>query len=310
MKLHQLRDAVAIAERGSLRAASRHLQLAQPALTRSLSQLERELGSPLFERNGRGMALTVTGHAFVQRATAILNEMRRVQEEVAQLGGGGNGSVTLALSIAAHAALLPPALGPFRAAYPRIRLSIIEGIYPTVESRLRDGTIDFYIGPDAGQPLPPDLRKEVLFANTRVVVARHGHPLAGARSLAELSGAEWASTSVTLQADNEFAALFRSFGLTPPVLALQSQSALTLMVALTCSDLLAMVPIQMPASGSISHLLQVIPVKETLPAPTIVLIQRAALPLTPAATRLADMLRSAATSMRRIGLKTKRTRRQ
>ena len=61
MKLHHLRDVVAIAERGGLRAASRHLQLAQPALTRSLGELERELGTPLFERHTRGMALTPAG---------------------------------------------------------------------------------------------------------------------------------------------------------------------------------------------------------------------------------------------------------
>ncbi len=297
MKLHQLRDAVAIAERGSLRAAARHLQLAQPALTRSLGQLERELGAPLFERNGRGMTLTQTGQVFVQRASAILHEVRRAAEEVGQLGGGVGGSVTLALSIAAHTAMLPSALGPFRQLYPGVRLTIIEGIYPTVENRLRDGSIDFYVGPEPGQPLPPDLRQEVLFANTRVVVARHGHPLAAATSLAELSRAEWASTSVTLQADEEFAALFQSLGLAPPRLALQSQSALTLMVCLNCSDLLAMVPVQFMASGATSHLLQVIPVRERLPAPAIVLIQRAGLPLTPAATKLVDMLRKAANAV-------------
>ncbi len=298
MKLHHLRDVVAIAERGSLRGASRHLQLAQPALTRSLGQLERELGASLFERNGRGMALTMTGQAFVQRASAILHEVRRAQEEVSQLRDGVSGSVTLALSIAAHTAMLPSALGPFRRLYPAVRLTIIEGIYPTVENRLRDGGIDFYIGPEPEQPLPPGLRQEVLFANTRVVVARHGHPLAGARSLAELAGAEWASTSVTLQAGEEFAALFQSLGLAPPRLALQSQSALTLMVSLTCSELLAMVPVQFMASGATSHLLQVIPVKEVLPAPPIVLIQRAGLPLTPAATRLADLLRKAQSAKR------------
>jgi DNA-binding transcriptional LysR family regulator len=53
MKLTQMRDVVAIAERGSLRAAARHLRLAQPALTRSVQELERELGVPLFERRAR-----------------------------------------------------------------------------------------------------------------------------------------------------------------------------------------------------------------------------------------------------------------
>src|ERR1041384_4427354 len=68
MKFNQLRDVVAIAERGSLCAAARHLALAQPALTRSVHELERELGVPLFERRARGMILTPMGEAFVRRA--------------------------------------------------------------------------------------------------------------------------------------------------------------------------------------------------------------------------------------------------
>ena len=70
MKLNQLRDIVAVAERGSLRAAARHLAVAQPALTRSVRDLERELGAPLFERRARGMSLTAMGVAFVRRANA------------------------------------------------------------------------------------------------------------------------------------------------------------------------------------------------------------------------------------------------
>jgi DNA-binding transcriptional LysR family regulator len=88
MKLHHLRDIVAIAERGSLRAAARHLSVAQPALTRSVRELERELGVALFERRTRGMILTPMGNAFMRRARSILGEMRRARDEVEQLHGG------------------------------------------------------------------------------------------------------------------------------------------------------------------------------------------------------------------------------
>lgn len=65
MKLHHFREVVAIAERGSIRAAARHLAMAQPALTRSLAELERELGAPLFERRARGVVATALGQAFI-----------------------------------------------------------------------------------------------------------------------------------------------------------------------------------------------------------------------------------------------------
>src|SRR4051812_37817572 len=109
MKLNQLRDVVAIADRGSLRAAARHLALAQPALTRSVRTLERDLGVPLFERRARGMILTPMGEAFVRRAKAILSEVRRTRDEVDQLRGLTRGSVVAALSTAPHFELLPNA---------------------------------------------------------------------------------------------------------------------------------------------------------------------------------------------------------
>jgi LysR family transcriptional regulator, regulator of abg operon len=132
MKLHHFRDLVAISEHGSIRAAARHLGTAQPTLTRSLSELERELGAPLFERRSRGMVATALGQAFSRRATAILNDVRRAHEEFEQLRGNAVGLVAIGLSIAAHLWLLPKALKPFRR-YPKVRLHIIEGFYPTLE---------------------------------------------------------------------------------------------------------------------------------------------------------------------------------
>ena len=293
MKLHHLRDFVAIAERGGLRAASRHLHIAQPALTRSLGELERELGAALFERHARGMKLTAAGEAFSRRANAIVQEIRRAREEIDQLGGGTHGNIAVALSIAAHMALLPKALKAFRGRFPGVHLRIIEGIYPTLESGLRDGSIDFYMGPEPGASVPSGLRKETLFQNTRKVLGRLGHPLTNATSLAQLAQAEWATTTITAHAAEEFGQLFRLHGLAPPRLAMQSQSALTLMIALANTDLLAMMPVQWLDFGPTAGVLQAIEIREELPAPDIVLIHRAGLPLTPAATFLADALRKA-----------------
>jgi LysR family transcriptional regulator, regulator of abg operon len=291
MKFSQMRDVVAIAERGSLRAASRHLALAQPALTRSIHELERELGVPLFERRARGMVLTPMGEAFVRRASAVLSEVRRAREEVEQLHGGTRGRVVAGLSLAAHVALLPPALKPFRARYPQVQLHLIEGWYPTLEAGLKDGSIDFYIGPRHERAPSAELVQELLFDNTRIVLGRRGHPLGRARSLKDLVGAEWATTSVTFKAEEELRELFEAHQLPAPRLVLQSQSALTLMVALANSDLLTMVPVQWTQFTAVNRALAPIRVKEIFPAPSIVTVRRAGLPLTPAAEFLLDLMR-------------------
>src|SRR6185503_10984404 len=244
MKFNQLRDVVAIAERGSLRAAARHLALAQPALTRSVHELERELGVPLFERRARGMILTPMGEAFVRRANAVLSEVRKARDEVEQLHGGTRGRVVAGLSLAAHIELLPAALKPFRARYPHVQLHLIEGWYPTLEAGLKDGSVDFYVGPKHERAPAPELIQEHLFDNTRIVIGRRGHPLARARSLRDLIDAEWATTSITFKAEDELRELFEQHGLPPPRLTLQSQSAVTLIVAMSNTDLLTMVPVQ------------------------------------------------------------------
>lgn len=291
MKLTQLRDIVAVAERGSLRAAARHLAVAQPALTRSVRDLERELGAPLFERRARGMILTTMGAAFVRRANAVLSEVRRARAEVEQLHGGTRGEVVAGLSMVALTALLPKALSPFRTRYPNVQLHLIEGWYPTLENALKDGSMDFYIGPEPVQTPPSDLVQELLFDNVRVVLARKGHPLGHARSLRQLIDAEWATTSVTFKAEEEFSELFNRLDLPAPKLALRSQSALTLISSLAASDLLAMVPIQWIQSPWVGDQLARIPIRETLRAPSIVTIRRAGLPLTPAAEHLLDLMR-------------------
>lgn len=298
MKLSQFREVVAIAERGSIRAAARHLRVAQPALTRSLAELERELGAPLFERRARGAVATPLGQAFLRRAVSILNEVRLTREEVEQLRGAGTGTVTAGLSMAAHLALLPSALRPFRARYPSIRLHLIEGFYPTLESGLREGAVDFYIGPDAGQRPVAELAKEPLFPNRRIILGREGHPLGGARSLAELAEADWVTTSITVDAHDEIGALFAHHGLPSPRLAVRCQSALTLITCLANSDLLAMVPIQWSAFSLTRGSLAVIAVEEELAAPSIVVVRRAGFPLTPAATYLLDLMRRAHARLR------------
>lgn len=292
MKLAQLRDVVAIADRGSLRAASRQLGVAQPSLTRSVQELERELGTPLFDRKARGMALTPAGALFIARARSVLGDLRRAEEEIAQIKGGTGGTVTVAMSAVPHLAILPKVLGQFGRRYPDLSLDLIEGVYPNVQHRLRDGSVDFYVGPRPEQPVTPDLLEEPLFQNPRVVLGRQGHPLAGATSLSDLAGAEWATTSVTLATERELSDLFAARGLAPPRLRVRTQTSLSLLIAVAYSDLLAMTPVQWTAFAPFAGVVTALSIADALPPAEIVAIRRTGLALTPAAEHFFDLIRS------------------
>jgi LysR family transcriptional regulator of abg operon len=293
MKLHQLRAALAIAEQGSLRGAARALGMSQPALTHNIGELERELGASLFERRARGMTTTPLGELVLRRARAITNEVRHVLEDVQQTLGGDKGEVAVCLSIVAHLILLPVALPLFQERFASVQLHIVEGSFPAVEASLRNGSIDFYLGP-APKPAPSrEYSVEKLFDNTRRVFARRGHPLAQAHSLKELVGASWITTGTTSDAEAEFRALFTRHKLPPPRLVIKAESMLSALITMMSSDALVVTLRQYDEFELTRRALQVIDIKEPLPAPAIVVIRRAGIALTPAADYLCDMFRRA-----------------
>jgi len=198
--------------------------------------------------------------------------------------------VVAALSIMPHLGMLSQAYPLFRQRYPEVSLQLIEGLFPDVESKLRNGSVDFYIGAAPRSTPAPGLKTEVLFENTRAVIGRKGHPLGRSRSLKALAQAHWAITSVDYDAERDLKAMFGSHGLPPPKIVLQAKSALSILVGLANSDLLAMLPVQWDEFPLTKGALDVIPIREVLPAPSIILVKRPDLPLTPAAEYFADML--------------------
>lgn len=290
MKLEQLHHFVAIVEHGSLRAAARRLGLQQPALTRSVRALERELGTELFTRSATGMALTPAGRRFHQRAATVVGEVRRARDELRQIQGTDDGEVSVALSIAPHAGMLPSALPAFRRRYPQVRVHLIEALFPEVEHALRSGTIDFYLGAAPRTVPAPGLQVTHCFDNQRVVVARAGHPLRAARSLRTLATASWATTALDHDAEGELSRLFEAHGLPAPQVRVNARTSMSIAAVISSTDLLAMLPVQWTRLAVVRAALISIPVKETLPAPPIVLIRRPDLPLTPAAEHFCDLL--------------------
>lgn len=290
MKLDQLQHLIAIVEQGSLRAAARRLDVPQPALTRSIRSLEKELGADLFARQTTGMSLTAEGRRFQVRASAIVNEARRAKEEIQLVGGDYEGTVSAALSIMPHVGMLPSTLPVFNRTYPKVRLRISENLLPAVESALREGSVDFYLGAAPHQSPSAGLTMQHLCDNTRVVVGRKNHPLIKATHLKELAQADWATTAIDYNAEEDLARLFGNYQLPAPRVMFQARSAMSVLVALAQTDLLAMLPVQWIHNPMTRDLLQAFTLEEKIPAPSIVLVRRVDLPLTPPAEFFCDVL--------------------
>ena len=139
MELDHLEAFVAIVRQGGVTRAAAALHLSQPALSRRLHLLEHEVGAPLFERIGRGFALTQAGRAFLPHAQAVLASMRDALDAVAALSDPTRGSVTLALVGTLASSHLTRSLQRFREQHPRIDLRLRTALSAEVSELVRSG---------------------------------------------------------------------------------------------------------------------------------------------------------------------------
>ncbi len=191
IRLHHLRDLLAVVETGSLRAAARKLGLTQPSLTKSLRQLEEQTALALLVRSSHGVTLTSAGQRVVERARAIESEIRRTAEDLELLRGGAVRSVSIGVSMASPLEFVARAVASLHRRDPSLHVQIFEGVQAKIIADVRQGVVDFAIIPVAQRDSLIDLRARPLFHTRVVVVGRAGHPCAPAQSLRELAACHW-----------------------------------------------------------------------------------------------------------------------
>lgn len=292
MRLTQLRDFLAVAEHHSLRAAARELGIAQPSLTKSIQALEKELGAALFQRTPRGAVVTATGAAFQARTQLVMEELRRAREEVSQLNEGDAGEVGFAISTAPTFLFLSRTLRDFQRRFPKVKVRIVNGIFPVTVPELRSGRLDFAIVPRPDRDIGDEFVAETLLKNARVPICRKSHPLAEARSLADLTSATWLATSIDPNPQAAFEAIFRNHGLTPPEHVIYCEMTTALIESLIHLDTICWLPRAWLEAEILKPWITAIPVQEPpVSGQDICLVQRRNFPLTPAADYLATLIR-------------------
>lgn len=142
MDLKQLRAFLTIVETGNVTRAAEVLNIVQPAVSRQIRLLEEDIGTPLFERERRGMVLTDAGQVLVGYARRALLELDRARIEISGVGQGISGLVTLGLLPSSIDMLSSPLASAVVAAYPGIRVRIAMGYAGTLQSWLAAGEID------------------------------------------------------------------------------------------------------------------------------------------------------------------------
>lgn len=140
IKFHQIRAFVEVARQGSIRGASRTLNLSQPALTKSIKELEEGMAAQLFVRRSKGVALTECGEGFYQRARLILEELRAAQDDIRQRQGELAGQINIGMGASVSRTLMPAVITRFHAQHPQVKVRIMEGQLVSMINELRQGS--------------------------------------------------------------------------------------------------------------------------------------------------------------------------
>jgi DNA-binding transcriptional LysR family regulator len=177
----QLDAFIAVAERGSFRAAAEQIHLSPPALSRRIGQLEASLGVRLFNRTTRAVELTGPGRAFLQRAQTVLDGLEHAALGVGDIALRQAGKVTLACVPSAAYYFLPPVLRTFSDQYPGIQLRIIDESESVVLQSVISAEADFGIG--FMRARVPEIDFEPLLTDAFVLAVHRSHRFASRKTV-------------------------------------------------------------------------------------------------------------------------------
>src|SRR5882724_13552311 len=182
VEIDQVQAFVAIVRGGGFTRAASILHLSQPAVSRRLDLLERELGAPLFERIRSGVILTEAGKTFLPHAEGLLACMRDGLDAVRALQQVDRGAITLALVGTLASTTLTGCLQRFRDAHPRAELRIRTALSQEISMLVRRG--DATLGVRYGADPHPEMRALAIYDEPMIVVCSPRHRLARRRRVA------------------------------------------------------------------------------------------------------------------------------
>ncbi len=179
--LQQLEAFVAVAERGSFRAAADHIHLSAPALSRRIDKLETILGARLFNRTTRDVELTALGSVFLERARSAMDDLESAMLGISDIAASRSGRVTVACVPSAAIYFLPSVVRSFSERYPLIRIRVIDEAAGQVLASVVSGESDFGISFMGSQV--PGVDFDPIHTDPFVLAMPRAHALAQRKSL-------------------------------------------------------------------------------------------------------------------------------
>jgi DNA-binding transcriptional LysR family regulator len=298
LKLRDLHILIAVANSGSMGKAALDLAISQPVVSKAISDLERELGVRLLDRNPHGAEPTVYGQALLRCGVAVFDDLRQGVKTLEFLSDPTAGELRLGCTEPLAAGFVGAVLERLARDYPRATFHVVTADPLTLREReLQQRNIELAIAPIEG-PTSTDSDAELLFDDQQMVVvgAEKRLPRRRCVALADLMAERWVLPPPNTIIGSAIANAFRSAGIEPPRPQFESFSIPLCYRLVATGRFVTMLPVSMVALGK--HLrLRFLPLESpTIPRPTgvITLKNRVRSPL---AQLFIDRARNLATSL-------------
>lgn len=233
--LRELRLLLAVARSGSILKAANEIGITQPALSKSIADLEGTFGVRLFDRTNRGVTPTPHGEILLRRAAGVFEELRQAVDELAFLTDATRGELRIGGTPTMCAGLLPRIVSAVQSRRPKFLFHIAELESDKLGSEVLTRSLDLGIGREHLGSDNDQLAFDRLFDDRLFVVAGAQHPLAGRRSISleETLSHQWVLPAIEGSVTAQLKAEFRRQRLNLP------ESAVTTMSMLIRYELLA-----------------------------------------------------------------------
>lgn len=226
VRIRHLRAVIELEDSILLTRAAERLNVSQPALSKTLAEMEASIGSPLFERSRAGLKPTPVGAAFIRAARGVLAELDKADAEISTIANAEQRILIVGAMPTASATFLSESIRLLQDRQPDLTVRIVDGPTPTLLQQLVAGRLHVVVGAHMRQSLPEQLELVSLYEDRMHLVMGAHHPL---RSRGHLAWAEclaypWVLPPASHTMRNAFEQRLRQFSLKSPEQIIENQS--------------------------------------------------------------------------------------
>ena len=296
LKLKHLQLLIALDQFRHLGRTAEFLSVSQPAVSKTLGEIERMFEVTLFDRSTKGTEPTPTGQTVIGFARRVISEYEKTRDALQTSQDGSTGRVNVGAMVAATPVLLTQAMVRFKRTMPAATVLVEEGDLTRLLPRLRMGELDLIVGRMEPGYAAPDLQTEALCQEPMCLICAPQHPLSRLKrvSWAQLQAQPWVMPPLWATSRTKLHQLFYKNRLNPPTDCVESASFLVTLSHVQALGAVGFVARNVGLSLQVQGLAHILPVTLPMDLPPLGVIRRTDQTLTPTALRLLQDLRSVA----------------